>query len=258
MTFNDFFFLHGKPCLFFAVELAAVASIFVLYLFFRKYRQPIAQIEREPVVSMVPTWLLVGMVVGLALVSFVLPDFEYGTGAVCMGFGLVGIVWFETKERRASFSLARRFDWDTFFLLLGIFVLVEALTTSGIVSSIANTLARISSGNTFVAYSLLTWLSVALSAFIDNVPYVTAMLPVGGALAANMSVPPYLLLFGILIGASVGGNITPIGSTANIVTFGMLKRAGEKVTFGHFVKMGLPFTVVSVAVAYMFIWVFWK
>lgn len=258
MTFNDFFFFRGKPCLFFAIEIAAVVSLFVLYVVFRKYRQPVIRIEPERVLCAFPTCLLIGMVVLLAVVSFVLPEFEYGTGIACMVAGLVGILWYEKRTARATFSLAKRFDWDTFFLLMGIFVLVEGLSSTGIIGLLADMLGRVSRGSTFAAYSILTWVSVTFSAFVDNVPYVTAMLPVGGALAASMSIPPYLLLFGIVIGASVGGNITPIGAAANIVAFGMLKKAGEKVRFSDFVKIGLPFTIVSVLVAYMFIWYFWR
>jgi Na+/H+ antiporter NhaD/arsenite permease-like protein len=258
MTFNDFFFFRGRPCLFFAIELAAIVSLAVLYFVFRKYRQPVSRIDSEPVLCAFPSWLLVGMVVALALVSFMLPDFEYGTGSVCMLAGLVGIVWYERRADRACFSLAKKFDWDTFFLLMGIFVLVEGLCATGIIETLAGILGEISRGSTFAAYNILTWISVTFSAFVDNVPYVTAMLPVGGALAASMSIPPYVLLFGIVIGASVGGNITPIGAAANIVAFGMLKKAGENVRFFDFVKIGLPFTVVSVAVAYMFIWFFWR
>jgi len=258
MTFNHFFFFQGKPCLFFAIELAAAVSLIVLYIAFRKYRQPVPRIEREPILSMVPSWLLIGMVAALAIVSFIFPDFEYGTGSVCMFFGAAGTIWFETRVKKGTFSLIKKFDWDTFFLLMGIFILVEALRAVGIIAGLASFLAQMTRGNTFLAYNVVTWTSVFFSAFVDNVPYVTAMLPVGGMLAASMSISPYLLLFGIVIGASVGGNITPIGAAANIVAFGILKKAGENVTFGHFVKIGLPFTVVAVAVAYMFIWFFWR
>jgi Na+/H+ antiporter NhaD/arsenite permease-like protein len=258
MTFNDFFFLRGRPSLFFAVELAAAASLIVLYAVFRKFRQPVTSMEREQVLSLFPSGLLIGMVMCLAAASFLFPDFPYGTGSVCMLSGIVGIVWFERRSARGTFKLLERFDWDTFFLLTGIFILVEALSETGIITDLAGVLSRISRDNSFLAYTILTWISVALSAFVDNVPYVTAMLPVAGTLAASMSMPPYLLLFGILIGASIGGNITPIGSAANIVAFGVLKRAGEKVSFIDFVKIGLPFTVVSVLVAYAFIWIFWR
>lgn len=258
MTFNDFFFFRGRPCLFFAIELAAAVSLLVLYVVFRRYKQPVVRIEREPILSMIPAWLLVGMVACLALASVVLPDFEYATGSVCMLFGLAGAVWFEIREKKGTFSLVRNFDWDTFFLLMGIFILVEALRATGLIAALAGFLAHVTKGNTFLAYNVLTWVSVAFSAFVDNVPYVTAMLPVGGGLAASMSMQPHLFLFAIVIGASVGGNITPIGAAANMVAFGILRKAGEKVRFSDFVRIGLPFTVVSVGVAYMFIWFFWR
>jgi len=101
------------------------------------------------------------------------------------------------------------------------------------------------------------WLSVFVSAFVDNVPYVTAMIPVGQTLASSLGVTPYPLLFGILIGACIGGNITPIGAAANIVGVGILRKNGYPCRFLDFVKIGLPFTLVAVGVAYWFTWLVW-
>ncbi len=100
-------------------------------------------------------------------------------------------------------------------------------------------------------------MSVLFSAFIDNIPYVTAMIPVAKILAVSMGARPELLLFGLLIGATLGGNITPIGASANIVSVGMLRERGYKVSFGDFVKIGLPFTLAAVSAAYIFLWLIW-
>jgi Na+/H+ antiporter NhaD/arsenite permease-like protein len=83
------------------------------------------------------------------------------------------------------------------------------------------------------------------------------MLPVAISVAAKLNIPPYLFLFGLLIGASLGGNITPIGASANIVACGLLKKEGYRVKFTDFVKIGLPFTLAAVAAAYIFIWLVW-
>jgi Na+/H+ antiporter NhaD/arsenite permease-like protein len=104
----------------------------------------------------------------------------------------------------------------------------------------------------------LVWLAVFLSAFIDNVPFLAAMLPVAISLSQRLSVAPQLLLFGLLIGASLGGNITPIGASANIVACGLLKKQGYPVSFKEFAKIGLPFTLAAVTAAYLFVWLIWS
>jgi Na+/H+ antiporter NhaD/arsenite permease-like protein len=112
--------------------------------------------------------------------------------------------------------------------------------------------------NIFLGYTLLVFIAVVLSAFIDNVPFLAAMLPVAITISDKLQINPSLLLFGLLIGASLGGNITPIGASANIVACGLLKKEGYPVKFGHFVKIGLPFTLAAVSAAYLFIWFIWK
>ncbi len=109
-----------------------------------------------------------------------------------------------------------------------------------------------------LTFTLIVWISVLCSAFIDNIPYVIAMIPVAKLLADGMGARPELLLFGLLIGATLGGNLTPIGASANIVSVGMLRKRGYKVSFGEFFKIGLPFTLAAVITAYIFLWFTWR
>jgi Na+/H+ antiporter NhaD/arsenite permease-like protein len=84
------------------------------------------------------------------------------------------------------------------------------------------------------------------------------MLPVAIMMAQQLSIPPSLFLFGLLIGASLGGNVTPIGASANIVCCGLLKKEGYPVRFGEFVRIGLPFTLWAVIPAAIFLWFVWS
>ena len=112
--------------------------------------------------------------------------------------------------------------------------------------------------NVFWGYTLVVFTSVFLSAFVDNVPFLAAMLPVAISLSQKLGLNPSLFLFGLLIGASLGGNITPIGASANIVACGLLKKEGYTVTFKDFAKIGLPFTLAAVSAAYLFVWFIWR
>ncbi len=260
LNFNNFFFLYGKPGLFFAVELGAIASLLILFLAFKKFNQKTGKIEGKEVKTWVPTSLLILMTLGLISISIFGLDFNIFGGIVSVSFGLVAIIWYEFfhKGEDKRFGLLLRFDWETLFFLFAIFILVGMLSERGIVDRIAHLIYLLTGTNKLLTFLVVVWGSVFLSAFIDNVPYVTAMIPVGIILSKNLGIEPYLLCFGIVIGAAIGGNITPFGASANVVAVGMLKKQGHRVTFLDFVKLGLPFTVVATLVATMFIWLFWK
>jgi len=258
MSFNDFFFYEGKPSIFFAVQLGAIASFATLYLMFRSMRQEIHIEKTQSVHSWTPPLMLAGMIVLLALSSFVDPEFGHMAGIICMVFGVAGFAWYATAWRGNVIKLFTTLDWQTTFFLMGVFVVVGALTRVGWIDDITLLFGKVSGSNVLIAYSLIVWISVAFSAFIDNVPYLLAMLPVAQNLADKLGASESLLMFGLLIGASLGGNITPVGASANIVGVGILSRQGHHVSLSEFAKIGLPFTVVATAVAYLFVWFVWQ
>ncbi|MBN1525770.1 MAG: citrate transporter [Spirochaetales bacterium] len=257
MNFNDFFFYQGKPSIFFAVEIGAVFSFLVLYLFFKKNKEPMPEVAVEKVTSWVPTILLVALILGLASMSFVpgLPD--YSAGVLCMVVGIVCLVWKVVVHKGPFWDTLKTLDWETTIFLIGVFVLVGSLSATGWIDRMADGLSHLIQGNLLVGYFLIVGVSVVFSAFVDNVPYLVAMLPLTASLSEKMGVPVSLLFFGLLIGASLGGNITPIGASANVVACGMLKKRGYTVKFWEFIKMGFPFTIVATIAGAIFVWFVW-
>ena len=257
MNFMDFFFYKGRPSIFFAVELGAITSFFVLYFIFRKLRQKAAIVPVEKVLSWVPTWILVFLILALAASSFVDTGFSYMAGLLCMIFGIISISWEKFIRKTPVLDGLKSLDWETTFFLLGVFILVGSLTACGWIEVIADFLSGVFGQNIFLGYTLLVFVAVLFSGFVDNVPFLATMLPVAISMADKLQVPPYLFLFGLLIGASLGGNITPIGASANIVACGLLKKEGHSVSFRSFMKIGIPFTLAAVFSAYLFIWLIW-
>ena len=257
MNFMDFFWMKGRPGITFAVELGAVASFYVLYLLFKKYKEPVVRIEEVKVKTWFPTWLLVFMMLTLALSSFVKNRPTYTIASICIIYAIVGLVWHELRHKE-SVSIIKDLDWHTFFFLIGIFIIVGSLTYAGIIDDIASFITGFTKGNKFLAYTVIVWLSVLLSAFVDNIPYTVAMIPVAKLVANSLGVAQEPFLFGLLIGASLGGNITPIGASANVVAVGLLRKEKYRVKFSDFVKIGLPFTIAAVSIAYIFIWFIWS
>lgn len=172
--------------------------------------------------------------------------------------GIISIVWEKFVNKGSILEGIKTLDWETTLFLAGIFILVGSVTLTGWIEIIANFLSDLVGANIFLGYTLLVFLSVFLSAFIDNVPFLAAMLPVATHMSDKLHIHPSLFLFGLLIGASLGGNITPIGASANIVSCGLLKKEGYEVSFKDFAKIGLPFTLTAVSAAYLFIWFIWS
>ena len=257
MNFMDFFWMKGRPGIAFAVEIGAVASFIVLYLLFRRFTQGVQKIETVKVKTWIPSILMALMILTLGALSFIVNRPYYSIALTCLTFGIIGLLWHKIFAKE-GFSFIKNIDWHTFFFLIGVFVLIGALSHVGIISDIAKFVSNLTRGNILLTFTLIVWISVFISAFIDNIPYITAMIPVAMILARDMGARPELFLFGLLIGATLGGNITPIGASANIVSMGMLREQGYKVGFRDFLKIGLPFTLAAVSAAYVFLWIVWR
>ena len=257
MSFLDFFWYKGRPGIFFAVELGAIASALILAWLFRREKDSIEQRgELTPVTDYVPTVLLVGMIALLISASFIPVKPDITNGLICVSLFIIGMVYTFARTRSADAFLGpiKSIDFETIGLLFGLFLVIGGITNMGVVDAAAGLLARMGGGNVFVIYTVIVWASVLFSAFIDNIPYVATMLPVVTSLAAGLGVDPTVLYFGLLSGATLGGNCTPIGASANITGIGILRRAGHEVKTSDFCRIGIPFTLSAVIPAYIYLW----
>lgn len=256
MTFVDFFVFDGKMGMFWIVQVAAIAATAYLLLIFRKDNQRIEHSERTEVKDFFPSFLLIAMLALLIGVSFIKEKPDVTAGIICIGLMVVGMIY--TIIRRKNFTgvkdTLKEIDFKTLLLLAGIFLIIGGLDSVGIIKDISDILVNASGGNVFALYSLLVWASVLISAFIDNIPYVATMLPVVTGIAASMNIDPFVLYFGLLSGATLGGNLTPIGASANITAVGILRKEGYEVKTGQFMKISVPFTLIAVAVGYGLVW----
>jgi Na+/H+ antiporter NhaD/arsenite permease-like protein len=257
MNFMEFFIYKGRPSIFFAVQLGAIASFFVLYYVFRRHKESVRLLRTERAASWVPTFILVLMIFSLAISSFFDTGFNYMGGVICLLFAVASLCYDKFSNRRRILKSIKALDWDTSLFLIGVFVIVGSLTVNGWINSFSGFLSALVGGNILLGFIILVFFSVILSAFIDNVPFLAAMLPVAISMSNRLAINPSLFLFGLLIGASIGGNITPIGASANIVACGILKKEGHIVTFKQFFKIGFPFTVAAVTAASLFVWFVW-
>lgn len=271
MNFFDFFWMHGRPGVFWGVELGALTSLLVLLWLFRKEKQPITARVETQVEDDVPTALML-LTVGLLIVASFLPQPESGllatlyelrSGLICMTLCVVGVVRACLREHSAKplVQVVQELDRDTLLLLFGLFIVIAGIRTAGVIDAAAQLFHTVAGEDPFRLYVLLVVVSVVLSAFIDNIPYVATMLPVVQGIAALMNngagMAPEVFYFGLLTGATLGGNLTPIGASANIAAIGILRKNGETVRTADFLRIGVPFTLAAVLTGSVYLWLVW-
>ena len=259
MDFIDFFWMQGRPGMFWVVQLGLVAATLVVLYFFRRSTEPVEIDETTRIEDYFPTFLLGGTIGALILASFFPEKPDITNGLICVGFLVIGILYETIRQKSLSVLIrtVREVDYFTLLLLGSLFVVIGGIRQAGVIDAIAALFVQLGGGSPFVTYSILLWASVLFSAFIDNIPYVATMLPVVASIAAHMGTEPHVLYFGLLAGATLGGNLTPIGASANIASIGILRKHGYPVGNGAFMKLSVPYTLAAVTTGYIAIWLLW-
>ncbi len=270
LDFSDFFVDSGKPGMFWVVEAGAVVSALIILWMFRNEKGGIEFHSRTKVEDKFPTFLLVGTVVMLIAVSFIpyksaaaegqFYKPEITNGIICIAFFLVGIFreLFIKKNKDIVKDAFKEIDYYTIILLAGLFMVIGGIKNAGVIDFLGSAIAKMGSGSVFVVYTIIVWISVLLSAFIDNIPYTATMLSIVPVIATGIGIDPKILYYGLLCGATLGGNLTPIGASANIAGIGILRKEGYEVKSSTFMKFGVPFTLSAVITGYLLIWFIWK
>ena len=259
MSFLDFIIYDGKPGMFFMVELGAIFSACIVYFIFRKEKGSIPKTGKmTEVTDYVPTILLFGAIALLIVASFLPLELPAETnGLICCGLLVIGLIYnYATKKNLdAIMGPLKAIDLETLGLLVGLFLMIGGISNMGVIDALAQLLAKLGAGNPFLMYTIIVWASVLISAFIDNIPYVATMIPVIAGIAMEMGIDSTALYFGLLSGATLGGNCTPIGASANIAGIGILRKEGYEVANADFFKIGIPFTLSAIIPAYILIWI---
>ncbi len=270
LDFSDFFVHDGHVGMFWVVQAGAIVSALIILWMFRKDNDKIDFNGRTKVEDKFPTFLLLGTVVALIAVSFIpykeaaaegqLHKPAITNGIICIGFFLIGIIreLLIKKNKDIVKNAFKEIDYYTIILLTGLFVVIGGIKSAGVIDVIGNAIASLGAGSPFVVYTIIVWMSVFLSAFIDNIPYTATMLSIVPVIASSVGMNPAILYYGLLCGATLGGNLTPIGASANIAAIGILRKEGHEVKSTTFMKFGVPFTLAAVTTGYLLIWLIWK
>lgn len=261
MTFFDFFVYNGHMGMFWIVQISALIATAVIYIQTKDMRGKVDAIEVTKVKDMMPTYLVILMIVLLIFASFIPQDqkIDILNGLICVCVAIFGVIYHLIRHKDKSIikTVASEIDFNTLGLLAGLFIIISGIENAGVIDEIAKLFIKLAD-KPFLLYTALVWGSVLISAFVDNIPYVATMLPVLSVISTHVPFDMTVFYFGLLSGATLGGNITPIGASANIASLGILREAGYTVENKDFMKMSVPFTLTAVLVGYILVWFIYR
>lgn len=189
-------------------------------------------------------------VTGLTIVGFLLHS---AIGVEAATVALLGATALMLVARIDPHDALREVEWSTLFFFVGLFVLVEGVVSVGIIGGVADLLAQAAAGNAALASVGLLWFSAAASAVVDNIPYTATAIPVVQRLV-GAGLPPEPLWWSLALGACLGGNLTIVGASANVVVASLGARAGHPIRFGEFLRYGSVVVLISLAISTGYVW----
>ncbi len=147
-------------------------------------------------------------------------------------------------------------DWITIFFFVGLFMVVHGLEVTGVIAALADRLVAASGGHLAIAVFTVLWASAVLSAIIDNIPFVAAMIPLIRAMAPSLGGDAALepLWWALSLGACLGGNGTLIGASANLTVAGIASREGARFDFLLYTRYAAPLAFVSIVICHLYLW----
>lgn len=209
--------------------------------------------EVDPAAAIKDRSLMVRTLVVLAgtLLGFL---FHSLLGLEAATIALLGATVLMIVGRLDPHDALRDIEWNTLFFFVGLFMLIEAVVHVGIVGGIADALANAAGGDLTVAAIGTLWFSAIASAIVDNIPYTATAIPIVQQLADG-GLPAEPLWWSLALGACLGGNLTIVGASANIVVANLAARDGHPITFMQFFRYGVVVVIASMVISTVYLWV---
>lgn len=252
-SFTDFIMNTGVIT---AISLLAVLLYF--YLIFRK--ELLASTGKEIDYDKLPSPESTitdkkGFVISslIFLVAIVLLVTHGATGLTVSTIGVVVAVATLLASGRHAWELLKKVDYKTLVFFIGLFVVIGGLEQTGILEIMAEFIGKISGGNVILMIAIIIWLSAVASAFVDNIPFATTMIPIVKSLSVTYGVDLSTLAWTLAMGTDIGGSATPIGASANVVGIATASREGYMIKWGQYCKKMVPATIIVVLISMLVI-----
>ncbi len=256
-TFIDFF-LNLTP----AIVIVMIGSLGLIWLLYRgkmyvsnERRAKIMEYnDKNLITNPKLLWITLGVVVLMLLAFIFQKPLHLENATIAMAAGLILV--FIGSRKKVEEIILNDIDWITIFFFIGLFMIVEGLVHTGFIDLLAQGVMSITNGEPKTTSMVILWLSGILSAWIDNIPFVAAMIPMIKSIGLQMQnvaqVQP--LWWALSLGTCLGGNGTLVGASANIVAVGIANRNGYKISFMDYTKIGLIFALESMILSSAYIW----
>lgn len=255
LGFNQFL-MHMGPI----AVIATFLLVIVICIIYRKdYAQTretpspalLARLEKDARITDPVTLRRALLVVGLMLILFFISELFHMPPSVV---GFIGAALLLVWVRPNVEEMLSEVDWTTLMFFICLFIVVGGVQEVGLIQWIADSIADIAGDDLFVAALAVIWLSAVASAIVNNIPFTTAFLPIAAFLSQTIpGASNNVLYWSLSLGANLGGNATFVGSAPNVVAAGYLERAGSRVSFMDWLKVGVPVTIVTILVPTLWI-----
>jgi Na+/H+ antiporter NhaD/arsenite permease-like protein len=193
------------------------------------------------------------IVLAVVALAFTLQEFFHLTPSI---IALVGAGVMLLVSDLDVGDVLREVEWPTLAFFMGLFIMVAGLVHTGVIETVGTWSLELFGDNHFAAATSLLFGSAILGAFVDNIPYVATMAPVVEDMAAAAPDPEtgQALWWAFALGADFGGNGTAVAASANVVAIGMAARSGYPISFWQFTRYGIIVTILSVILAWVYVW----
>ncbi len=250
--FAEFVFNMGPPTI-----IILILFLLVCGIGFRKQlsvsperKQAILRLQTKGLIRN-PVLLAQSLIVlSLVLIGFLVSEIIDQRPATIALFGAtLLLIW----ARRNPVDILEHVEWATLMFFIGLFIVVEGLVQTGVIEAIARSLVDLTRGNLPVTTFATLWLSAFASGLVDNIPYTATMIPLIENLGQSMPIKP--LWWALALGADLGGNLTLVGASANLIVASIAERSGYKITFREFFRYGFPTVMISMLISTLWLWI---
>ncbi len=222
-----------------------LVKIFSVQLLLEKIRYEFLNIEINRRI-MIKGLVFLGITI-LLFVTQTITGLSPGVVALSMGVFLLLVSRVDIEH------VLEEIEWSTLMFFAGLFILVGVLEEKGVIEWIAHHIFLNVGDNPYVAVLLILWTAGIISGFLDNIPFTITMIPIVQIMLENNPIPNNILWWALALGACLGGNITMIGASANIVSIGISKKYGVDISFIEFMKTGMIISFISLTLASLFL-----
>ena len=261
LGFNQFLIHMGPVAGIATITLIGTICIIYRHDYAKARKTPsptlLARLERDAQITDPVTLRRALVVIGLMLVLFFTSEFFHMPPSVV---GFIGAATLLVWVRPNVEEMLSEVDWTTLMFFICLFIVVGGVQEVGLIQWVADSIAGLAGDDLFVAMQAVIWLSAVASAIVNNIPFATAFLPIAAYLSQTIpGASNNLLYWSLSLGANLGGNATYVGSAPNVVAAGYLERAGSRVRFLDWLKIGAPVTLVTILVptVWMMVRYFW-